>query len=114
MISNLFAEIPDVLKDEDFQEILSRPGLRIERIVSRGHRSPDGFWYDQDRDEWVLLVQGSAGLAFEGSPSATVLKPGDHILIPAHRRHRVAWTSETEDTIWLAVHMVAEKRWQAV
>jgi cupin 2 domain-containing protein len=114
MISNLFAEIPEVLEDENFQEILSRPGLEIERIVSRGHRSRENFWYDQDRDEWVLLIQGSAGLAFEGEPSPVALKPGDHVLIPAHRRHRVAWTSETEDTIWLAVHMVAEKRWQTV
>lgn len=104
MISNLFAEIPDDMKEEDFQEILSRPGLEIERIVSRGHRSPEDFWYDQDRDEWVLLVQGSAGLLFEGEPSPVALKPGDHVLIPAHRRHQVAWTSASEDTIWLAVH----------
>jgi cupin 2 domain-containing protein len=105
MISNLFAEIPDVLKDEDFQTILSRPGLKIERIVSRGHRSPEGFWYDQDRDEWVLLVQGNAALAFEDDGHLIELKPGDHVLIPAHRRHRVAWTAEAEDTIWLAVHI---------
>ena len=105
MISNLFASIPEVLGDEDFQEILSRPGLTIERIVSRGHRSPDGFWYDQDRDEWVLLIRGNAGIVFEGDPSPVELKPGDHVLIPAHRRHRVAWTSETENTIWLAVHI---------
>ncbi len=105
MISNLYADLPAVMKDESFQEILSRPSLRIERIVSRGHCSPEGFWYDQEGDEWVLLVQGKAGLEFEDNADTIELIPGDHLLIPAHRRHRVAWTSENEDTIWLAVHI---------
>ena len=105
MISNLYADLPTAMKDESFQEILSRPNLKIERIVSRGHCSPDDFWYDQEVDEWVLLVQGQAGLEFEGDSDTIELKPGDHLLIPAHRRHRVAWTSESEDTIWLAVHI---------
>ena len=105
MISNLYADLPAVMKDESFQEILSRPSLKIERIVSRGHCSPEGFWYDQEGDEWVLLVQGSAGLEVEGDTAVIDRKPGDHVLIPAHRRHRVAWTSESEDTIWLAVHI---------
>ena len=105
MISNLYVDLPAVTRDESFQEILSRPNLKIERIVSRGHHSPEGFWYDQERDEWVLLVQGNAGLEFEGDTAVIDLKPGDHLLIPAHRRHRVAWTSESEDTIWLAVHI---------
>jgi len=105
MTASLFADLPDEMKDESFQEILSRPNLKIERIVSRGHCSPEGFWYDQEGDEWVLLVQGGAGLELEGEAEVTALKPGDHLLIPAHRRHRVAWTSENEDTIWLAVHI---------
>lgn len=105
MISNLFEGIPDFSEDESFQEILSRPNVRIERIVSRGHHSPEGFWYDQDGDEWVLVVRGNAGLEFEGDMPIVELKPGDHLLIPAHRRHRVAWTSESEETIWLAVHL---------
>ena len=105
MISNLFADLPAVMKDESVQEILSRPNLKIERIVSRGHCSPEGFWYDQEGDEWVLLVQGKAGLEFEGDADNIELMPGDHLLIPAHCRHRVAWTSESEDTIWLAVHI---------
>ncbi len=105
MIANLFADLPADGEDESFQEILSRPDIKIERIVSRGHRSPKGFWYDQDGDEWVLLVQGNAGLEFEGDAATVDLKPGDHLLIPAHQRHRVAWTSENEDTIWLAVHI---------
>ena len=105
MVDSLFAKIPEKLADEHFQEILSRPGIRIERIVSRGHNSPEGFWYDQDDDEWVLLVQGKAGLEFEEDASIAELNAGDHLLIPAHRRHRVAWTSESVDTVWLAVHM---------
>ena len=105
MISNLFADIPNLLEEEFFQTVLRRSHIKIERIVSRGHRSPKNFWYDQEHDEWVLLIQGRAGLAFEGDSSIIKLKAGDHLLIPAHQRHRVAWTSENEDTIWLAVHM---------
>ncbi len=105
MPSNLFANLPAAMEQESFQEILSRPGINIERIVSRGHCSPKDFWYDQEADEWVLLVRGGAGLEFEGDDAVVELKPGDHLLIPAHRRHRVAWTSESGDTIWLAVHL---------
>lgn len=105
MSSNLFTDIPDTLPGEFFEQILTRSNVRIERIVSRGHRSPKGFWYDQDRDEWILLVQGSAGLAFEGEPAVIELIPGDHLLIRAHQRHRVVWTAGNEDTIWLAVHL---------
>ncbi|MDA7922248.1 cupin domain-containing protein, partial [Verrucomicrobiales bacterium] len=77
---------------------------RIERIISRGHRSPSDFWYDQDTSEWVLILKGEGELIFEDSNEPVTLKPGDWIEIPAHRRHRVASTSEQEDTVWLAVH----------
>ena len=100
---NLFDGIPASLPDELTEILLSRRGLRIERIVSRGHASPEGFWYDQAEDEWVLLLAGSAGLAFEDEAEARTLGPGDHLHIPAHRRHRVAWTAADTDTIWLAV-----------
>ncbi len=102
---NLFADIPEALPEELFQEILSRAHVRIERIVSRGHRSPEGFWYDQEWDEWVLVVRGRAGLEIEGRPAMVELGPGDHLLLPAHTRHRVAWTDDQGDTIWLAVHI---------
>ncbi len=89
---------------EERLDVLAESGLvRIERIVSHGSRSPVGFWYDQDDDEWVLLVAGQAALEFEGQPEQCRVQRGDWIFIPAHRRHRVAWTSPTEDTIWLAV-----------
>jgi len=102
---NLFADIPEALPEELFQQILNRDDVRIERIVSRGHRSPKGFWYDQDWDEWVLVVRGRAGLEIEGRSAIVVLGPGDHLLIPSHTRHRLAWTDDQGDTIWLAVHI---------
>jgi cupin 2 domain-containing protein len=89
---------------ERFDDLLTRPGARLERIVSSGQSTPPGEWLDQASDEWVLLVKGSAGLTLEGEASLT-LEPGDHLLIHAHRRHRVEWT-ETP-TVWLAVHLDA-------
>lgn len=100
---DLFGNIPARLPDEIVQTLLRRDGLRIERIVSRGQASPEGFWYDQAEDEWVLLLDGAAGLQFEDEAEPRTLRPGDHLHIPAHRRHRVAWTAEDTDTIWLAV-----------
>jgi cupin 2 domain-containing protein len=83
---------------------MSAPNIRIERIVSIGHASrPDG-WYDQDRAEWVVLLAGSAGLVFEGEAEPVLLEPGTYVHIPAHVRHRVAWTDRSVPTIWLAIH----------
>lgn len=87
---------------ERFEELLGRPGVRIERIVSSGQSTPPSVWMDQAWDEWVLLVAGRAGLTLEGG-EPVALSPGDHLLIPARRRHRVEWT-ETP-TVWLAVHL---------
>lgn len=78
-------------------------GLQIERIVSRGHESPAGFWYDQPRAEWVTVVSGAARLEFREPDEVLEMKPGDHVLIAAHRPHRVQWTSPDEPTTWLAV-----------
>ena len=82
-----------------------RRGARVERIVSTGQATPPGEWYDQDGDEWVVLLSGAAGLLFEGEAAARPLEPGDWVLIPAHARHRVEWTAADEPTVWLAVHM---------
>jgi cupin 2 domain-containing protein len=92
------------LPDERFETLLHSGSVRIERIVSHGHASPPGFWYDQAEHEWVMVLQGQAGLRFEGDDQPVVLKPGDFVNIPAHRRHRVEWTTTEEPTIWLAVH----------
>ncbi|MBN2700274.1 MAG: cupin domain-containing protein [Methylothermaceae bacterium] len=101
---NLFTHLPDTLPEEWFQALLSGNRFRLERIVSLGHATPAGQWYDQARHEWVVLLSGSAGLYFEGEDTVQVLHPGDFIDIPAHRRHRVEWTDPEEKTIWLALH----------
>lgn len=101
--TNLFSDIPDELPEEFIQTLLSTPGLRIERIVSLGHTSPEGFWYAQPTHEWVLLLKGAARLGFEGEEPIE-LQPGSFVNIPAHRRHRVDWTDPGEPTVWLAVH----------
>ena len=101
---NLFADIPAQLAQEEVIPLLASPGLRIERIVSRGQSSPPGFWYDQPQDEWVIVLAGSAELAFEGASDTTRMGPGDYLHIPAHRRHRVVSTDPAQATVWLAVH----------
>ncbi|MBI2309206.1 MAG: cupin [Rhodocyclales bacterium] len=102
---NLYAGLPSHPEaGERLDALLARPGLRIERIVSTGQASPPGFWYDQNEAEWVLLLQGAAGLRFADEPAAQALRPGDWLYIAAHRRHRVEWTAAGEATVWLAVH----------
>jgi len=103
-MDNLLETIPDDSTQEQVYPLFEGKAARIERIVSRGQASPPGFWYDQDLDEWVAVLAGSAGLRFEDRPDILELRPGDHVLIPAHRRHRIAWTDATGPTIWLAVH----------
>jgi len=104
-IKNLFSHIPDSpIPDELFEDILNTEHFRIERIISDGHSSPDGFWYDQETDEWIILIQGSAGLIFEGTDEIIILKPGDYLNIPANTRHRVAWTDPKQKSVWIAVH----------
>jgi cupin 2 domain-containing protein len=101
---NLFADVPRRLADEEITTLLASTAVRIERIVSHGQASPPGFWYDQPQAEWVIVLAGRAELAFEGDAATTRMERGDWLHIPAHRRHRVAWTDPTEATIWLAVH----------
>ncbi len=98
---NLLADLPPPAADEHFETLFADPHLRIERIVSHGHASPPGFWYEQAGDEWVMLVQGSAELEFDDGRRQP-LGPGDWLLIPAGCRHRVAANGPT--TVWLAVH----------
>jgi cupin 2 domain-containing protein len=104
MIANITADLPPPAADEDVRILATGTTMRIERIVSRGHASPPGFWYDQELAVWVMVVSGSAGLQIEGEAEPRVLKPGDFVDIPAHRRHRVAWTDPKVPTVWLAVH----------
>jgi cupin 2 domain-containing protein len=89
--------------DEEFVELLANKGIRIERIVSTGQITPQDAPYDQDHDEWILLLRRAAKLWIDGGAEHDI-RPGDHLLIPAHRLHRVTWTSKEEPTIWLALH----------
>ena len=102
-MENLFASLPKNLEDEAFDVLVRSDHVTVERIVSHGHSSPAAGWYDQASNEWVLVLKGEAVIAFEDGRES-MLTPGDHIEIPAHRRHRVKWTVPGTETIWLAVH----------
>jgi len=103
VVQNLFTDIPINLPDEFVDVLLANKNIRIERIISSGHKSPVGSWYDQKEAEWVLLLKGEAILSFEGSDGTLNMKPGDHVNISPHQKHRVDWTSSKEATVWLAV-----------
>ena len=99
---HLLSDVPHEVRDELTETLVRGEYVRIERIVSVGHRSPEGFWYDQPEHEWVVLLQGAARLRFEDAVEE--MKAGDAVHIEAHRRHRVEWTDPGMRTIWLAVH----------
>jgi cupin 2 domain-containing protein len=101
---NLLAQLPARLADERFDVLLETAGFRLERIISTGHATPPEQWYDQAHDEWILLLTGSAVLRFEQPDEQLALQPGDSLLIPAHRRHRVEATDPQQPTVWLALH----------
>ncbi|MGY6276602.1 cupin domain-containing protein [Methylomonas sp. MgM2] len=103
-IGSLFADIPRQLPLELCQTLLENPTCRIERILSKGQVSPEQGWYDQEQTEWVLLLQGQAKLSFADAEPVE-LKAGDYLLLPAHCRHRVDWTSRDPVCIWLAIHI---------
>lgn len=99
---NLLASLPQDLRTEVFEDIVRSSTVRIERIVSQGHTSPESGWYDQDEHEWVMIMAGRGTLEFEDG-STCDLSAGDYINIPAHTRHKVAWTDPDTMTVWLAV-----------
>ena len=103
-VGNLFRELPSELPNEFVEALAASAHARVERIVSLGHASPEGFWYDQDRDEFVALLSGAARLRFEGDDRLVEMRPGDWLTIPARRRHRVEWTDPAIPSVWLAVH----------
>jgi len=101
---NLFRDIPKEFNQELVAKLIDQDAVRVERIVSRGQASPMGFWYDQEEHEWVAVLAGMAHLQIKGVEQLVMLHAGDTYHLPAHTKHRVAWTAPNEDTIWLAVH----------
>ncbi len=102
---NIFKNLPEHLPEELTECLFKRDTMRIERILSKGHITPTGQWYDQEWDEWVMLVQGQAIVLYEKDSQSFHLAAGDYLLIPAHVRHRVEWTQPDAHTIWLAAHL---------
>jgi cupin 2 domain-containing protein len=100
-IKNFFDELPQHLPKELVQTLIRAADVRIERIISHGHASPEGFWYDQGQHEWVIVLKGAARLQFDDG--MVEMKPGDFINIPAFKKHRVDWTTPDEPTVWLGV-----------
>ena len=100
---NLYQQIPNNLDKEHFQTLAGSNNVKIECIVSKGHRSPETGWYDQENSEWVVVLQGAAIIELDDG-NQIELKPGDYVEIPARQRHKVSWTDPNTETIWLAVH----------
>ena len=103
-MANIYEQIPRELSGELFEQVLQGSSFRLQRIVSKGHSTPEGQWCDQEENEWVILLKGGASVLFEGEAKAVTLSPGDHLLIPAGFRHRVEWTDPETETVWIALH----------
>ncbi|MBT4598682.1 MAG: cupin domain-containing protein [Methylococcales bacterium] len=101
-MNNLLTSLPNHIDHEQVEELLSQPNVKIERILSKGQTSPETGWYDQDKNEWVVVLQGAGDITFDDGDKVR-LQPGDHLNIPAHRRHKVSWTDPDSVTVWLAV-----------
>jgi len=99
---SLLANIPADLSQELLKDIIKTDHIRIEKIISKGHASPEQGWYDQDENEWVVVIKGAGELTFESGEKVR-LAVGDYINIEAHKKHRVTWTDPEEETIWLAI-----------
>lgn len=102
-MNNIFDAIPDNLDAEVFETIIASDNVKIERIISKGHTSPDSGWYDQDNNEWVIILKGEALLSFADGSQVT-LEAGDYVNITAHQKHKVDRTDPDTETIWLAIH----------
>jgi len=99
---NIRNNLPSDFSEESYSHLMRTPNVRVERIVSKGHRSPETGWYDQDENEWVMVVEGEGKLQFENGDEVHLTK-GDYVNIPANTKHKVTWTDPDVVTIWLAV-----------
>ena len=100
---NIFESIPDDLTEEIFEPLLQGKNIKIERIISNGHTSPESGWYDQEQNEWIIVLKGDAIITFENKNEVR-LNEGSYLNIPAHTKHKVSWTSQHTETIWLAIY----------
>ena len=100
---NIFGELPQNLPEEVFDKIIDGKDFFVERIISDGHASPPNFWYDQETNEFVMLMSGSAKILY-GDGNTFSLLPGDYLIIPTHQKHRVEDTDKNQKTIWLTIH----------
>ena len=100
--ASIFASIPDHIPEEITEKIVNARSVRIERILSCGHTSPLSGWYDQEENEWVIVLQGAGTITFANGDTVHLV-PGGYLNIPRHTRHRVSWTDPAEVTVWLAV-----------
>jgi cupin 2 domain-containing protein len=103
-VQSLFADVPSNLPEEQFSALLQTEYFRLDRIVSAGHTTPEGEWCDQEENEWLVVLQGSAEIRFEDGGVTKTLCPGEYLQIPAHVRHRVEFTDPDQPTVWLALH----------
>ena len=101
-MKNIFDAISTKQKDEVFTDLLKCENVRVERIVSYGHSSPESGWYEQNEHEWIMVLQGAAELLYFDQ-SRKRLKAGDFVLIPAGEKHKVSWTKPSQATVWLAI-----------
>lgn len=101
-MANIYQNLPFALPDECVDVLLTHQNVRIERIVSQGHSTPFGQWYDQIEHEWVMVLQGTGVIEYANGEQVT-LNTGDYLYLPAHVKHRVASTIENQQTIWLAI-----------
>jgi len=101
-LANIFSDIPAEIPNEIFEDIITTEKLRVERIVSKGHVSPDSQWYDQTENEWVIVLSGYGVIEYINGDKVT-LRQGDYLHIKAHEKHRVVETSTDENTVWLAI-----------
>jgi cupin 2 domain-containing protein len=88
---------------ELFEVIATLDDARIERIITQKPYSSPGQWYNQEQDEWVVLLRGNATIEIRDQ-GLIELRSGDYIMLPAHCQHRITRTSADPACIWLAVH----------
>ncbi len=107
-MKNIFQSIPDQIPEEIFETIVQARNVKIERILSKGQNTPSNSWYNQDFDEWVMILEGAATIKFDDIQPKSLVK-GDYLWIPAHQKHQVVWTPKDTITIWLAIHIYKDK-----